>query len=160
MKLSFVTPDAELADKGIEKPFGEPIDGLQAYLRIGYAGNDAFRNKLAKLSKNAQEQTAGRELPDGAFRKLQRRAMIGTILLGWRNWEEDDSTPEKRHWIEETNGNGKIHEANADRLLSIPLVFDYVNAVSGQLESFKKEDDAATSAAIKSGAEVEPAVGK
>lgn len=154
MKLSFVTPDNDLATAGIWKNFGEPIDGKQTRLRIGFSGPE-YRAKLAKLTRNASQQLAGRDLPIETLTKLNRRAMVGTLLKDWEELENEDGTP-----IESKDANGKLNEANAEMLLNITLIFDFVNAISGRLEDFKKEGDAASDAAIKSEPALESAVEK
>lgn len=148
MKLSLITPDDDLAIKGVWKDFGPEIDGTQAQLLIAWSGNEAYRRKMARLTRNAAQQMPGSgDIPPETMTKLQRKAMIGTVFLGWRNFENDDGTP-----IESSDQNGNLNEVNAEALLSNSVVFDFVNLASGRLEEFKRKGEAAEKAAIKSGA--------
>lgn len=157
MKLSSVKVNPTLALNGVWRPFGEADEnGKQARLLIAYSGNENFRAKLAQLTRNAQSQMPGREVPTKTFQKINREALVGTVLLGWEEFEEDDSTPEKPNYIKSQNDDGMLHEENARRLLSTPIIHDFVTLEANKLETFQSEGKAASDAAMKSGAPVEP----
>ncbi len=155
MKLSSVKADSDLSVKGVWRPFGAVVDGVQAEMLIAYSGNENYRSKLAKLTRNAATQMPGRDIPAETYTKLNRDAMIGTVLLGWRNIENDDGSP-----ISDRDESGKVHDANARQLLNVMTIFDFVSAESSRLDSFQKEVEDTANGAIKSGAPVEPQVGK
>jgi hypothetical protein len=138
MKISQLMADPSLSTDGVDVNFGEPVDGEQATLRIAYGGNNNFRNKLARLTRRAASQMTGRDIPPETAMRLNREAMAGTILVGWSYLRRDDDS-----LIE-------YSEAEALKLLDIPAVWDFVQAESSRLETFQKEGQAASDAAIKS----------
>lgn len=154
MKISEIKPDDEMCIKGVDVPFGAPDEnGKQAGVLLAFANNEFYRAKLAKLTRNAAQQIPGRELPTETFQKLNRTAMIGTVLLGWHDFEDDDGTP-----INDKDANGVIHKENAEKLLAVPIFFDFVNGQSGRLELFQKGKDESAAADIKSRPALEPKV--
>lgn len=153
MKLSTITPNQELSTAGIWKEFGPEIDGRQMRLRIAFNGNDNFQEKQARLMRNATQQMAGRELPQATQTKIQRRAMAGTVLTGWENYDAEDNTPIP------DQVNGEFNEDEGVKLLTNPLVFQFVALISNRIEEFQTQEEAASRAAIKSGASLETEVG-
>ena len=156
MKLSTITPDRDLAQAGVWRDFGPEIDGEQMRLLIAWNGNEHFMEKQARLLRNATQQMAGRDLPQETQTKIQRKAMAGTILLGWENWDEEDGSGKIPDHLED----GSFNEYAAIMLLENQMVHQFVALASNRVEDFQKVEDAASKAAMKRGAAVESEVGQ
>lgn len=94
MKLSKQKRDLNLAEKGvwITNAFGD-ID-----LLIAAADNKQYTSMLRELMKPYQHSY--KQMEDDFFLDLQNIAISKTVLLGWRNMEAEESTPENKVEIE------------------------------------------------------------
>jgi len=145
MKLSELKLDDQLVDEGAWFPYGE--DG--AAFKIASMNKKAYRNKLGRLMTRAV--TANRNNPDIPQVKRDEiidEAMVGTIIMGWKGWQEDDDS------------DIAFTEDNARRFLQTGQVRDFIQRMAGNDENFKpkKGENAeggwTPEARLKSGLEV------
>ena len=106
MKLSQQKRDLNLAEKGVwvTNAFGD-ID-----LLIAAADNKQYTRLLRELMKPYQHSY--KQMDDEFFLDIQNVAISKTILLGWRNMEAEESTPDNK--IEVEYSSDKAYEILSD----------------------------------------------
>jgi len=89
-KLSQIQTDDELENKGTWFTWE-----LDVQLRIARAGNRAFDTMMQTLSKPHVKASRDGNLPDDVQEDILKQAIAKTILVGWKNIDNDDGTPMK-----------------------------------------------------------------
>jgi hypothetical protein len=150
LELGSIEPSKDLVEKGVWRPFGNPDEN--AKLKIGYARGKEFQRKVAKLTNEAMKQTKGRRLEPDVVRNVNRRAMVGTLLLDFEGFTVDGGKALPRETLKDL-------EASLLRLLSNDLVYEFVQEEASDLSIFQEEGTAAAKAESKSRPALEPSLG-
>lgn len=132
--------------------YGNPEEG--AKLLIGYARGDAFTRKVGRLTNEAMKQTKGRRLEQDVIRNINRRAMVGTLLLDFEGFAV---TGDGGQDVELPREPEKRKNESMLLLLTNPLIYEFVQEQSSDLANFQEggdpvsEPDEAAKAESKSG---------
>lgn len=89
-KLSLIKTDDNLENKG--QWFDWEL-GVQ--LKIARAGNRAFDTMMQELSKPHIQKNRDGNMDDETSEEILKKCIAKTILLGWKNIEDDDGKPLK-----------------------------------------------------------------
>jgi hypothetical protein len=134
MKLSQLRLDSDTEINGVWVDYAE---GIQ--FKIARLGNPAFRRYMRKLGKPLRAQMRHDVLDDETLESLSKEAIAHTVLLDWRNVEDDRGQP-----LEYTPAIGqKVLEDSeyAD-------IYNFVIAVANSTENYRRtkiEDEAGKS---------------
>jgi len=87
-KLSALRVDLKKANGGVWQELEAGIEFL-----IAKKPNDAYEDKLAVLSEPYSDEIRARTLSPELDKELTLRAIVGTVLLDWRNVDDDEGNP-------------------------------------------------------------------
>lgn len=84
-KLSLIKTDSKREVEGVWVEWEMGVE-----LKIARAGNRAFDDLMQKTSEPFLKKTRKGELPEGKAEEILKHCVASTILLGWKNIEDDD----------------------------------------------------------------------
>jgi len=97
MDIGEVIADESLEEQGVWIPFRDGAEFL-----VGYAGRKKYRDKLGRASARARRMNRGRDLSAAEIDQVTVQAMVGTVLLGWKNITKEgqpfEYTEENARW--------------------------------------------------------------
>jgi hypothetical protein len=88
MKISEMQLDPALLEEGVWKSFDE--DGCA--VKIASMEKKSYQNKMGKMMTRAMMQSRVRDLEATKRDEITYKAMVGTIVMDWRGFENDDGT--------------------------------------------------------------------
>ncbi len=89
-KLTSIKTDTKKSIEGVWQLFDAGIEFL-----IAKKPNHKYEEKLMKLSKPYVQLTRRGQMPVELDREITLKAVVGTVLLNWRNLEDEDGKPIK-----------------------------------------------------------------
>jgi hypothetical protein len=88
MKISEMQLDPALLEGGVWRRFDD--DGTA--VKIASMEKKTYQNKMGKMMTRAMMQSRVRDLDATKRDEITYRAMVGTIVMGWRGFENDDGS--------------------------------------------------------------------
>ncbi len=126
-RLTSVRTDTKKCNEGIWQHFDNGIEFL-----IGKKPNTAYSEKLALLSKPYKELIRRQQLPREQDEALTLQAVCGTVVLDWKNIEDDKGVTIP------------FSEEKALEILSDPLyadVYNWILLISHSSALFRMEEE-------------------
>lgn len=146
MKLSDFNLDPDKVNHGVWKQFDD--DGTA--FKIASTSNKAYQDKLGKMMTKAMNQSRARDMSQTQRDDIVNKAMLGTIVLGFRGWLNDDGSEME---FSEKNVYAMLSHQNT-------RIRDFIRNEAGDDENFKPDSeggangDTSPEARLKSGADV------
>lgn len=134
MAINLKTLSADKKEAWVQ--FGKPEEG--ARIKLGYARGDEFTRRVGALTNEAMKQTKGRRLEQDVIRNINRRAMVGTLMLDFEGFA---TTGPDGQDVELPREPEKRLKESMLMLLTNPLIYEFVQEQSSDLANFQTEGE-------------------